>query len=79
ILPQPVPPGSVICEPSNSSPCSLDKTLSPPPESLSGISLDTDGKVGSMVGWFVSGFGLKMPQPAAPCKDGADVSCTSLL
>ncbi|KAM3870092.1 uncharacterized protein ACN63O_005204 [Diretmus argenteus] len=36
---------------------------STPPESLSGISLDTDGKESGMVGWFVSGLGLKMPQP----------------
>ncbi|KAJ0069587.1 hypothetical protein NL108_010415 [Boleophthalmus pectinirostris] len=71
ILPQPVPPGTVVSETSNS-PSSLDKTLSPPPESLSGISLDTDSKVGSVVGWFVSGFGLKMPQPALTSKDGVD-------
>ncbi|KAM4618196.1 uncharacterized protein ACJ7VT_007595 [Polymixia lowei] len=43
-IPQPVilPPGAVPLERSSRS--SLDKILSPPPESLSGISLDTDGK-----------------------------------
>ncbi|TMS05196.1 Matrix metalloproteinase-16 [Larimichthys crocea] len=46
--------------------------LSPPPESLSGISLDTDSKASNVVGWFVSGLGLKMPQPAAPPKDDAE-------
>ncbi|XP_047452181.1 cyclic nucleotide-gated cation channel beta-1-like [Mugil cephalus] len=76
MIPQPVPPGAVPTEPSNKSPrTSLDKVLSPPPESLSGISLDTDSKASSVVGWFVSGLGLKMPQPALPPKDepgGAD-------
>lgn len=72
IMPQPVPPGTVVSETSNSPRSSVDKTLSPPPESLSGISLDTDSKVGSMVGWFVSGLGLKLPQPALTSKDGAD-------
>ena len=28
----------------------------------------------SVVGWFVSGLGLKMPQPAIPAKDDAEVS-----
>ncbi|XP_026166987.1 cyclic nucleotide-gated cation channel beta-1 [Mastacembelus armatus] len=46
--------------------------LSPPPESLSGISLDTDSKASSVVGWFVSGLGLKMPQPAIQPKDDAE-------
>ncbi|XP_056454703.1 cyclic nucleotide-gated cation channel beta-1-like [Gadus chalcogrammus] len=52
-IPQPavLPPGAVAIEPrSPRSACSnrssLDKVLSPPPESLSGISLDTDGKPG---------------------------------
>ncbi|XP_070763169.1 cyclic nucleotide-gated channel beta-1-like [Enoplosus armatus] len=74
MVPQPVilPPGAVPIEPSNkSSRSSLDKILSPPPESLSGISLDTDSKA-SVVGWFVSGLGLKMPQPAIPPKDDAE-------
>uniref|UniRef100_A0AAV2L5D6 Uncharacterized protein n=1 Tax=Knipowitschia caucasica TaxID=637954 RepID=A0AAV2L5D6_KNICA len=66
VMPQPVPPGTVVAVPSKSR-SSLDKILSPPPESLSGISLDTDSKVGSVVGWFVSGLGLKIPQP--PSKD----------
>ncbi|XP_040894094.1 cyclic nucleotide-gated cation channel beta-1-like [Toxotes jaculatrix] len=75
IIPQPVilPPGAVPIEPSTkSSRSSLDKILSPPPESLSGISLDTDSKASSVVGWFVSGLGLKMPQPALPSKDDAE-------
>lgn len=66
----PAPPGTVVSETSGRS--SAEKILSPPPESLSGISLDTDGKVGGMVGWFVSGLGLKMPQPAVASKDGVD-------
>ncbi|GLD46217.1 cyclic nucleotide-gated cation channel beta-1-like protein, partial [Lates japonicus] len=74
MIPQPVilPPGAVLIEPSTkSSRSSLDKILSPPPESLSGISLDTDSKASGVVGWFVSGLGLKMPQPAIPPKDDA--------
>lgn len=71
MMPQPTPPGTVTSETPNSHRSSLDKTLSPPPESLSGISLDTDGKAGNMVGWFMSGFGLKMPQPALQSKVGA--------
>ncbi|XP_056908273.1 cyclic nucleotide-gated cation channel beta-3-like [Takifugu flavidus] len=67
MVPQPVllPPGAVITEPSNktSARSSLDKIMSPPPESLSGISLDTDSKVSGVVSWFVSGLGLKLPQP----------------
>uniref|UniRef100_UPI0037E73D31 cyclic nucleotide-gated channel beta-1-like n=1 Tax=Semicossyphus pulcher TaxID=241346 RepID=UPI0037E73D31 len=72
IVPQPamLPPGAVPIEPSNKSTrSSLDKILSPPPESLSGISLDTDSKASGVVGWFVSGLGLKLPQPAVPPKD----------
>ncbi|XP_029952812.1 cyclic nucleotide-gated cation channel beta-1-like [Salarias fasciatus] len=70
IIPQPVPPGAVPIEPKpKSSRTSLDKIFSPPPESLSGISLDTDSKASSVVGWFVSGLGLKMPQPALPAKE----------
>jgi len=67
IIPQPVilPPGSVPMEQqTRSTRSSLDKILSPPPESLSGISLDTDSKASGVVGWFVSGLGLKIPQPA---------------
>ncbi|XP_056138382.1 uncharacterized protein LOC130114538 [Lampris incognitus] len=73
-IPQPVmlPPGAVPIEPSpRSNRSSLDKILSPPPESLSGISLDTDGKVSGVVGWFVSGLGLRMPQPVIKTKDDA--------
>ncbi|XP_076589628.1 uncharacterized protein LOC143322365 isoform X2 [Chaetodon auriga] len=75
MVPQPVilPPGAVPIEPSTkSSRSSLDKILSPPPESLSGISLDTDSKSSGMVGWFMSGLGLKLPQPAIPPKDDAE-------
>lgn len=68
----PVPPGTVVSETSGRS--SAEKVLSPPPESLSGISLDTDGKVGGVVGWFVSGLGLKMPQPAVTSKEAVDGS-----
>nr|XP_057944118.1 cyclic nucleotide-gated cation channel beta-1-like isoform X2 [Doryrhamphus excisus] len=75
-IPQPVflPAGAVSNEskPKKSSRSSLDKSiyftfpvLSPPPESLSGISLDTDSK-SSAVGWFMSGIGLKIPQPVLP-------------
>ncbi|KAK9517033.1 hypothetical protein VZT92_024929 [Zoarces viviparus] len=74
MVPQPIllPPGAVPTEPSSkTSLSSLDKILSPPPESLSGISLDTDSKASAVVGWFVSGLGLKMPQPALPSKDNA--------
>ncbi|CAI5664931.1 unnamed protein product [Oreochromis niloticus] len=74
IVPQPVilPPGAVPVEPSTkSSRTSLDKILSPPPESLSGISLDTESKASGVVNWFVSGLGLKMPQPVSPSKDEA--------
>ncbi|XP_042082144.1 cyclic nucleotide-gated cation channel beta-1 [Haplochromis burtoni] len=75
IVPQPVilPPGAVPVEPSTKSSCtSLDKILSPPPESLSGISLDTESKASGVVNWFVSGLGLKMPQPVSPSKDEAN-------
>ncbi|XP_063336254.1 cyclic nucleotide-gated cation channel beta-1-like isoform X3 [Pelmatolapia mariae] len=83
IVPQPVilPPGAVPVEPSTkSSHTSLDKmlhvvcstVLSPPPESLSGISLDTESKASGVVNWFVSGLGLKMPQPVSPSKDEAN-------
>ncbi|XP_051808015.1 cyclic nucleotide-gated cation channel beta-1-like [Acanthochromis polyacanthus] len=74
MIPQPVilPPGAVPPEPSSkSSRSSLDKILSPPPESLSGISLDTDSRTSGVVGWFVTGLGLKLPQPALPQKDDA--------
>ncbi|XP_008295762.1 cyclic nucleotide-gated cation channel beta-1 [Stegastes partitus] len=74
MIPQPVvlPPGAVPAEtPNQSSRSSLDKILSPPPESLSGISLDTDSKSSGVVGWFVTGLGLKLPQPAVPPKDDA--------
>ncbi|XP_068459338.1 cyclic nucleotide-gated channel beta-3-like [Clinocottus analis] len=71
MVPQSVmlPPGAVPCDASTKpSRSSLDKVLSPPPESLSGISLDTD----SVVGWFVTGLGLKLPQPALPSKDNSE-------
>uniref|UniRef100_A0A087XNH0 Uncharacterized protein n=1 Tax=Poecilia formosa TaxID=48698 RepID=A0A087XNH0_POEFO len=74
IVPQPVilPPGGVPVEaPPKVSRSSLDKVLSPPPESLSGISLDTDSRAG-VVDWFVSGLGLKMPQLVLPPKDEAE-------
>ncbi|KAM8750816.1 uncharacterized protein AB9X84_012591 [Acanthopagrus schlegelii] len=75
MVPQPVTPGSVPIEPSpKSSRSSLDKILSPPPESLSGISLDTDSKASGVVGWFISGLGLKIPQPAIPPKDDAEAA-----
>ncbi|XP_059190851.1 cyclic nucleotide-gated cation channel beta-1-like [Centropristis striata] len=72
MVPQPamLPPGAVPLEPSNkSSRSSLEKVFSPPPESLSGISLDTDSKASAMVGWFMSGIGLKLPQPAVAAKE----------
>ncbi|XP_075938235.1 cyclic nucleotide-gated channel beta-1 [Anarhichas minor] len=75
MVPQPIllPPGVVPIEQSSkASLSSLDKILSPPPESLSGISLDTDSKASAVVGWFVSGLGLKMPQPALPSKNNAE-------
>uniref|UniRef100_G3PL14 Uncharacterized protein n=1 Tax=Gasterosteus aculeatus TaxID=69293 RepID=G3PL14_GASAC len=81
MVPQPIllPPGAVPIEPSSrASHSSLDKILSPPPESLSGISLDTDSKASAVVGWFVSGLGLKMPQPALPSRDNAE-SATEVL
>ncbi|KAE8296598.1 hypothetical protein D5F01_LYC05359 [Larimichthys crocea] len=72
MVPQPILPPGVVPETTKSARSSVDKTLSPPPESLSGISLDTDSKASNVVGWFVSGLGLKMPQPAAPPKDDAE-------
>ncbi|KAJ3596485.1 hypothetical protein NHX12_002892 [Muraenolepis orangiensis] len=51
-IPQPVilPPGSVVTEPSpRSNRSSMDRVLSSPPESLSGILLDD--KPGGMMGW----------------------------
>ncbi|XP_040024532.2 uncharacterized protein LOC120812510 isoform X1 [Gasterosteus aculeatus] len=88
MVPQPIllSPGAVPIEPSSrASHSSLDKStytlwqfLSPPPESLSGISLDTDSKASAVVGWFVSGLGLKMPQPALPSRDNAE-SATEVL
>ncbi|XP_017274557.1 cyclic nucleotide-gated cation channel beta-1 [Kryptolebias marmoratus] len=74
IIPQPVmPPGAVPSEPApKATRSSIDKILSPPPESLSGISLDTDGKASGVVDWFVSGLGLKMPQLVVPPKDDAE-------
>ncbi|XP_061679422.1 cyclic nucleotide-gated cation channel beta-3-like [Syngnathoides biaculeatus] len=72
-IPQPVllPAGSVPIEPKpqKTPRSSLDKILSPPPESLSGIVLDTDSRASAMVGWFVSGLGLKIPQPVLPQND----------
>ncbi|KAM6972965.1 uncharacterized protein FYW47_003052 [Aplochiton taeniatus] len=70
-LPQPVmplPPGAVPIE-TQSKRSSLDKVLSPTPESLSGISLTDDSKGSNVVGWFVQGLGLKMPQPVPKMKD----------
>ncbi|XP_034032824.1 uncharacterized protein LOC117516055 isoform X2 [Thalassophryne amazonica] len=75
IIPQSIllPPGAVPVETSPKLSCkSVDKTLSSPPESLSGISLDTDGRSTGVVGWFVSGLGLKMPQPITSPKDNAE-------
>ncbi|KAM4554434.1 LOW QUALITY PROTEIN: uncharacterized protein V3H82_018656 [Fundulus diaphanus] len=75
IIPQPVihPPGGVPTEPpAKASHSSLDKILSPPPESLSGISLDTESRASGVVDWFVSGLGLKMPQLVLPPKDEAE-------
>ncbi|KAM9807954.1 uncharacterized protein ACB057_005786 [Neosynchiropus ocellatus] len=65
IIPQPVllPADGDFIRPARSSRSSLDKILSPPPESLSGISIDTDGNTPGTVGWFVTGLGLKLPQP----------------
>ncbi|CAF98899.1 unnamed protein product [Tetraodon nigroviridis] len=67
MVPQPVlvAPAAVVVEPAKktSTRSSLDKIASPPPESLSGISLDTESKVSGVVSWFVSGLGLKLPQP----------------
>nr|XP_061826224.1 cyclic nucleotide-gated cation channel beta-1-like [Nerophis lumbriciformis] len=57
---------------------SLDKILSPPPESLSGISLDTDGKASNVVGWFVSGLGLKIPQPVPPQQNDVEAAAEAL-
>ncbi|XP_061578751.1 cyclic nucleotide-gated cation channel beta-3-like [Cololabis saira] len=68
MIPQPVPPGGSTEHPPKTS-RSLDKILSPPPESLSGISLDTDSKSSGVVDWFVSGLGLKMPQLVIAPKD----------
>jgi hypothetical protein len=67
-----LPPGAVPIEPSprpSRSSNSLDKVMSPPPQSLSGISLDTDDKAAGMVGWFMSGMGLRMPQLVIKPKD----------
>ncbi|XP_035983077.1 LOW QUALITY PROTEIN: uncharacterized protein LOC105931378 [Fundulus heteroclitus] len=75
IIPQPVipPPGGVPTEPpAKASHSSLDKVLSPPPESLSGISLDTESRASGVVDWFVSGLGLRMPQLVLPPKDEAE-------
>nr|XP_061812932.1 cyclic nucleotide-gated cation channel beta-3-like [Nerophis lumbriciformis] len=78
-IPQPVliPASSVPLEPKpkKTPRSSLDKILSPPPESLSGISLDTDSKASAVVGWFVSGLGLKLPQPVLPAPN--DVEATA--
>ncbi|RVE72346.1 hypothetical protein OJAV_G00061010 [Oryzias javanicus] len=81
IIPQPVilPPGAVPSEPPpKASRSSLDKLVSPPPESLSAISLDTDNKPSGVVDWFVSGLGLKMPQLVLPPKDEAEASAEVL-
>ncbi|KAK5609878.1 hypothetical protein CRENBAI_013523 [Crenichthys baileyi] len=75
IIPQPVilPSGGVPTEPPpKASRSSLDKILSPPPESLSGISLDTESTTSGVVDWFMSGLGLKMPQLVLPSKDEAE-------
>ncbi|KAM8860844.1 uncharacterized protein ACB058_007858 isoform 7-T7 [Synchiropus picturatus] len=65
MIPQPVllPADGEFIRPARSTRSSLDKILSPPPESLSGISIDTDGNTPGTVGWFVTGLGLKLPQP----------------
>ncbi|XP_049578632.1 cyclic nucleotide-gated channel beta-1-like isoform X5 [Syngnathus scovelli] len=88
-IPQPVliPASSVPIEPkAKKTPrSSLDKStyftfpvLSPPPESLSGITLDTDNKASGMVGWFVSGLGLKLPQPVLPPQNDAEATADVL-
>ncbi|XP_077423438.1 uncharacterized protein LOC144053176 isoform X4 [Vanacampus margaritifer] len=82
-IPQPIliPANSVPIEPKpkKTPRSSLDKStyftflvLSPPPESLSGISLDTDSKASAVVGWFVSGLGLKLPQPVLPLQNDTE-------
>ncbi|XP_077371723.1 uncharacterized protein LOC144015531 isoform X3 [Festucalex cinctus] len=84
-IPQPVlvPASSVPIEPKpkKTPRSSLDKStyftflvLSPPPESLSGITLDTDSKASAVVGWFVSGLGLKLPQPVLPPQNDAEAT-----
>ncbi|XP_037110360.1 LOW QUALITY PROTEIN: uncharacterized protein LOC119124460 [Syngnathus acus] len=81
-IPQPIliPASSVPIEPkAKKTPrSSLDKILSPPPESLSGIILDTDNKASGMVGWFVSGLGLKLPQPVLPPQNDAEATADVL-
>ncbi|XP_077453489.1 cyclic nucleotide-gated channel beta-1 isoform X1 [Stigmatopora argus] len=88
-IPQPIliPAGSVPLEPKpkKSPRSSLDKStyfkflvLSPPPESLSGISLDTESKTSAVVGWFVSGLGLKLPQPVLPASNDAEAAADIL-
>ncbi|XP_077453495.1 cyclic nucleotide-gated channel beta-1 isoform X6 [Stigmatopora argus] len=81
-IPQPIliPAGSVPLEPKpkKSPRSSLDKILSPPPESLSGISLDTESKTSAVVGWFVSGLGLKLPQPVLPASNDAEAAADIL-
>ncbi|KAK6317981.1 hypothetical protein J4Q44_G00112720 [Coregonus suidteri] len=49
---------------------SLDKVLSPPPESFKGDEVSQNSNV---VGWFVTGLGLKMPQPVARSRDDVEV------
>ncbi|XP_034144324.1 cyclic nucleotide-gated cation channel beta-3 isoform X2 [Esox lucius] len=49
---------------------SMDKVLSPPPESLKG---DEDSQNSKVVGWFVTGLGLKMPQPVTKSTNDVEV------
>ncbi|XP_070976662.1 cyclic nucleotide-gated channel beta-1-like [Oncorhynchus clarkii lewisi] len=46
------------------------QVLSPSPESLKG---DEDSQNSNVVGWFVTGLGLKMPQPVARSRDDVEV------
>ncbi|XP_055797226.1 cyclic nucleotide-gated cation channel beta-1-like [Salvelinus fontinalis] len=73
VIPQPVmlPAGYVEAQSkAQSKRSSLDKVLSPPPESLKG---DEDSQNSNVVGWFVTGLGLKMPQPVARSRDDVEV------
>ncbi|KAL0968545.1 hypothetical protein UPYG_G00268230 [Umbra pygmaea] len=53
---------------------SLEKVLSPPPDSLKS---EEDSQTSNVVGWFVTGLGLKMPQPVTRSKDDVEVHSVS--